>query len=66
MRSREVRASRPPQPESVPERDIVAMLAMLDYLISETARVDATSAQCLMLARKSLTDAVAAALVRAH
>ena len=53
-------------PESVPERDVLAMLAMLDYLIAEIARVDAMSAQCLMLARKSLADAVADALVRAH
>lgn len=56
----------PPPPERVPERDVLAMLAMLDYLIAEIARVDAMSAQCLMLARKSLADAVADALVRAH
>jgi len=55
-----------PPPEIVPERDILAMLAMLDYLIAEIAHVDAMSAQCLMLARKSLTDAVADALVRTH
>jgi len=56
----------PPEAERIPERDIVAMLAMLDYLIAEIARVDAMSAQCLILARKSLTEAVAAALVKAH
>jgi hypothetical protein len=56
----------PPPPEAVPERDVLAMLAMLDYLIAEIARVDAMSAQCLMLARKSLADAVADALVKAH
>jgi hypothetical protein len=56
----------PLPPEPVPERDVLAMLAMLDYLIAEIARVDAMSAQCLMLARKSLTDAVAEALVRTH
>jgi hypothetical protein len=55
-----------PQPEPVPERDVLAMLAMLDYLIAEIAHVDAMSAQCLLLARKSLTDAVADSLVRAH
>jgi hypothetical protein len=54
----------PPQP--VPERDVLAMIAMLDYLIAEIARVDTMSAQCLMLARRSLADAVADALVRAH
>jgi hypothetical protein len=56
----------PPEAECIPERDIVAMLAMLDYLIAEIARVDIMSAQCLMLARKSLADAVADALVRTH
>ena len=58
--------SDPPPSEVVPERDVLAMLAMLDYLIAEIAQVDAMSAQCLILARKSLTDAVADALVRAH
>ena len=56
----------PPEAERIPERDVVAMLAMLDYLIAEIARVDAMSAQCLMLARKSLAEAVADALVRTH
>jgi hypothetical protein len=56
----------PPEAERIPERDIVAMLAMLDYLIAEIARVDVMSAQCLMLARKSLAEAVADALVRTH
>jgi hypothetical protein len=56
----------PLEAERIPERDIVAMLAMLDYLIAEIARVDAMSAQCLMLARKSLAEMVADALVRAH
>ena len=56
----------PTEPERVPERDIVAMLAMLDYLIAEIACVDVMSAQCLMLARKSLAEAVADALVKAH
>jgi hypothetical protein len=55
-----------PPPEPVPERDLLAMLAMLDYLIAEIARIDAMSAQCLMLARKSLADAVAEGLVKAH
>ena len=56
----------PPEAERIPERDIVAMLAMLDYLIAEIARIDTMSAQCLMLARKSLAEAVADALVRTH
>ncbi len=56
----------PQEPERIPERDIVAMVAMLDYLIAEISKIDAMSAQCLMLARKSLTEAVAEALVKAH
>jgi hypothetical protein len=52
--------------EPIPERDVVAMLVMIDYLIAEISRIDVMSAQCLMLARKSLTEAVADALVKAH
>ncbi len=54
------------EPERNPERDIVAMVAMLDYLIAEISKIDAMSAQCLMLARKSLTEVVAEAFVKAH
>ena len=56
----------PPEAERIPERDIIALLAMLDYLIAEIAPFDVMSAQCLMLARKSLTEAVAETLVKAH
>jgi hypothetical protein len=56
----------PQAAEYIPERDIAAMLVMLDYLITEISRIDAMSAQCLMLARKSLTEAVADAFVKAH
>jgi hypothetical protein len=52
--------------EPIPETDIVAMLVMLDYLIAEVGRIDAMSAQCLLLARKSLTEAVADSLVKTH
>jgi hypothetical protein len=52
--------------QPIPERDVVALLTMLDYLIMEISRIDAMSAQCLMLARKSLAEAVAASLVKAH
>jgi hypothetical protein len=52
--------------ERIPERDILAMLAMIDYLIAEISRIDAMSAQCLILARKSLTDAVGESFVKAH
>ena len=52
--------------EPIPERDVVAMLVMIDYLIAEISRIDLMSAQCLMLARKSLTEAVADTVVKAH
>jgi hypothetical protein len=52
--------------EQIPERDIVAMLTMLDYLVAEISKIDAMSAQCLMLARKTLAEAVADALVKAN
>ena len=55
-----------PEPDRIPERDIVAMLTMLDYLIVEISRIDLMSAQCLILARKSLAEAVADSLVRAN
>lgn len=54
------------EPERIPERDIVAMVAMLDYLIAEISKIDAMSAQCLILARKSLTEAIGEALVKPH
>jgi hypothetical protein len=52
--------------ERIPERDILAMLAMIDYLIAEISRIDSMSAQCLILARKSLTEAVGESFVKAH
>jgi hypothetical protein len=56
----------PPNRDRIPERDVVAMIAMLDYLISEVSRIDETGAQCLVLARKSLSDAAAGAFPRPH
>jgi hypothetical protein len=53
-------------PDQIPERDIVAMLTMIDYLVAEISKIDAMSAQCLMLARKTLAEAVADALVKAN
>jgi hypothetical protein len=50
----------------IAERDILSLVAMLDYLVVEVGKVDAMSAQCLMLARKSLVESVTDALVRAH
>ena len=52
------------EPERIPERDILAMVAMLDYLIIEVGKIDPMSAQCLMVARKSLTETVGEALVK--
>ncbi len=56
----------PPSGDRIPERDVVAMVAMLDYLISEVSRIDETGAQCLVLARKSLSDAAAGESPRTH
>ncbi len=56
----------PQLPKPLPERDIRSLVAMLDYLVSEIAKIDATSAHCLMLARESLLDAAADALVKPH
>ena len=52
--------------EPIAERDILSLLAMLDYLVGETAKFDTMSASCLLLARKSLLEAVADSLVKAH
>jgi len=52
--------------EPIAERDILSLIAMLDYLACEIAKVDAMSASCLLLARKSLLEAVADALVKMH
>jgi len=52
--------------ERIPERDVVAMIAMIDYLVAEVGRIDAMSAQCLVLARKSLAETVSDAFVKAH
>jgi hypothetical protein len=54
------------EPEYIAERDVVAMLAMLDYLINEIGKIDEMSAQCLMVARKSLAETVAEAFVKAN
>jgi len=50
----------------IAERDILALVAMLDYLVMEIAKFDMMSAHSLLLARKSLLEAVADALVRTH
>ena len=50
----------------IPERDVVAILAMLDYLIAEVGKIDEMSAQCLVVARKSLSEVVADAFIKAN
>ena len=50
----------------IAERDILSLVAMLDYLVVEVGKFDAMSAQCLMLARKSLVESVTDALVKTH
>jgi hypothetical protein len=50
----------------IPERDVIAILAMLDYLIGEVGKIDEMSAQCLVVARKSLSEVVADAFIKAN
>ena len=52
--------------DRIPERDVVAMLAMLDYLIAEVSRIDDMSTQCLVLARNSLAETADKSFVKAH
>ena len=37
-----------------PESDVRAMLSMIDYLIARIGPIDQTSANCLLMARKTL------------
>jgi len=48
------------------EQDLAALLAMLDYLIAEISRVDLTATQCLMLARRTLSELVDRSRSQAH
>ena len=52
--------------ELIPERDVIAMLTMLDYLIAEVGRFDGSSAECLMVARRSIAETVADAFVKVN
>jgi hypothetical protein len=42
------------EPDHVQACDVVAMIAMLDWLISRIGPIDAMSATCLVMARESL------------
>ena len=52
--------------EPIAERDIRSLVAMLDYLVGEIAKFDTMTASCQLLARKSLLEAVADALMKMH
>jgi hypothetical protein len=66
MSMEEPSCSGSPDAGPIAERDIVSLVAMLDYLIGEISKVDTMTASCLLLARKSLLEAVAESLVKAH
>ncbi len=40
--------------ETTPERDIRAMLSMIDYLIARIGQIDEMSTTCLIMARMAL------------
>jgi len=52
--------------ELIPERDVIAILGMLDYLIAEVGRIDAMSAECLVVARRSLAETVEEEFIKAN
>jgi hypothetical protein len=64
MENLKVRDSQETEP--IAEHDLLSMLAMLDYLAAEIGKIDLMAAHCLMLARKSLVDAVGDSLATAH
>jgi hypothetical protein len=40
--------------DDITKRDVLAMIAMIDYLITQVRPIDGVAAHCLDLARKSL------------
>jgi hypothetical protein len=52
--------------EEVTRRDIRAMIAMIDYLVTQVRPIDGVAAHCLVLARKSLESGVAPDVVPLH
>ncbi len=53
--------------ETINDQDILVMISMIDYLITEISRIDPVSAHHLKSARGSLAESVGpAALPRAH
>jgi hypothetical protein len=54
-------------PDSISDADILVMITMIDYLISEVSRIDPLSAHHLKSARGSLADSIVpSALPRAN
>jgi hypothetical protein len=53
--------------DSISDADILVMISMIDYLVTEVSRIDPVSAHHLKSARGSLADSVVpSALPRAH
>jgi hypothetical protein len=62
-----VKSATPEPHESISDADILVMISMIDYLITEVSRIDPVSAHHLKSARGSLADTVVpSALPRAH
>lgn len=59
-----------PDDERISEREVRALIGMLDYLVAEVGRIQASSAQmsarCLTQARASLADVLSNDLVKTH
>ena len=53
--------------ESISDADILVMISMIDYLITEVSRIDPVASHHLRVARGALADSVApSALPRPH
>ena len=52
--------------DELSKRDVLAMIAMIDYLIAQVRPVDGVAAHCLDLARKSLESGAARGVVALH
>ena len=52
--------------DEITQRDVLAMIAMIDYLINQVRPVDGVAAHCLDLARKALESGAARGEVPLH
>ena len=50
----------------VTKRDVLAMIAMINYLIAQVGPIDGVAAHCLDLARKSLESGTVPGVVPLH